>query len=372
VRTVAKTDPDRPEEGALRVVAVARLSDVKLRSKLAPLVAMPEIAERTLVRRTPLGMDGVRDVCPPRWLRRPGPLAEAWRLIALLSRCARRPRPSFLISFYFFPHALYIDLAGRLFGIPTIPVAISHEDVERALESPAWAGLVRRAHAVGVRGERSAARLEALGLPSGRLFAPPNVFDPGPFVPARDAIKEWDVVYVGALEPVKRLDVWLEALALARSRMGRLRGLIIGDGPERARLEAARARLGLGEDLVITGWLADDQIARSVQRSRLFALTSRYEGLPMAMIEALSCAVPVVVPDVGDVTAVAHHGENAWVVGPSTAEAYAEAFVALLDDPGRLARLVEGAERTRERFAEQYSLESAVAAWRPVLSRRRS
>jgi glycosyltransferase involved in cell wall biosynthesis len=354
----------------LRLVVVARLSDAKLRSKLAPLVALPEVAELTLIRRTPLDMDGVRDVCPPEWLRGWGLLAEAWRLLALLRRCAQRPRPSFLVSFFFFPHALYIELARRLFGVATVPVAISHEDVERALTSRFWTSLVRQAHALGVRGERSAAALRPLGLPPGHVFVPPNVFEAGPFVPSQETAKEWDVVYVGGFEPVKRLEVLLEALALARRRLGRLRALLIGDGPERARLEAARGRLGLGEDLLIEGWQPAEHVARCLQGARLLALTSRYEGLPMAMIEALSCGTPVVVPDIGDVTTVARHGENAWVVAPATPEAYAEAFVGLLGDRDRLARLAEGALATRERFASDYSLESALAAWRPVLSRR--
>jgi glycosyltransferase involved in cell wall biosynthesis len=220
-----------------------------------------------------------------------------------------------------------------------------------------------------VRGERSARALAPLGLPPGRVFVPPNVFEAGPFAPEPATAREWDVVFVGGFEPVKRLEVLLEAIALARGRLGRLRALLIGDGPERARVEAARSRLGLDEDVALESWLPAEQVARRLRQSRLLALTSRYEGLPMAMIEALSCGVPVLVPDVGDVTTVARHGENAWVVAEGTPKAYAAALVALLGDRERLARLAEGALTTRARFARDYSLDSAVAAWRGVLSR---
>ena len=75
-----------PDDGAppLRLLVVARLQDHKLVSKLAPLVALPEVGEVTLVRRTPLALRGVRNLCPPAWLERLGPLGaglgELWRL----------------------------------------------------------------------------------------------------------------------------------------------------------------------------------------------------------------------------------------------------------------------------------------------------
>jgi glycosyltransferase involved in cell wall biosynthesis len=87
----------------------------------------------------------------------------------------------------------------------------------------------------------------------------------------------------------------------------------------------------------------------------------------MAMIEAMSCGLPVVVPDVGDVTTVARHQENAWVVSPAAAEAYAAAITTLLEDTGLRGRLAEGALRARDRFTSEYSLEAARAAWQRVL-----
>ena len=87
------------------------------------------------------------------------------------------------------------------------------------------------------------------------------------------------------------------------------------------------------------------------------------------MIEALTLGVPVVVPDVGDITTVALHLENAWVVSPPTAEGFAEAVASLLEDAALYTRLHEGALRMRDRFAAEYSLEAAKQAWRGVLAR---
>src|SRR5688572_24045648 len=111
---------------ARRVLVVGRLKDHKMKAKLRPLLAMEEVGEVALVRRTPLALPGVRSYCPPSLLREVAALAEPWRLLTVLWLCATR-RPDFVVSFYLLPHALYAEAARRLFGVPTIPVTISEE-----------------------------------------------------------------------------------------------------------------------------------------------------------------------------------------------------------------------------------------------------
>jgi glycosyltransferase involved in cell wall biosynthesis len=103
-------------------------------------------------------------------------------------------------------------------------------------------------------------------------------------------------------------------------------------------------------------------------RARLFAMTSRVEGLPMSMIEALAAGVPVVLPDVGDVTTLARHGENAWIVSPASVAGFGDAIRMLLGDADLHARLRQGCLDTARSFADEYSLAAAQAAWRPILA----
>ena len=265
------------------------------------------------------------------------------------------------------PHALHADIAGRLFGIRTVPVALSQEDVELALHHPLIRPAVRRAHAVGVRGEHSRKLLIASGLDPARVFEPPNVHDLTCFAPASAGAADLDVVYAGALVPVKQVDVLLRALVLVKTKRPQLRAAIVGGGYLRSSLESLAGELGLLPSVEFTGARPHEEIAAWLRRARVFLMTSKLEGLPMAMVEALSCGVPVVLPDVGDVTTVAQDGENAWIVREPSPEAYAEAISTLLADEGRRARLAEGALRMRARFEADYSLEATQRAWRRVL-----
>jgi glycosyltransferase involved in cell wall biosynthesis len=354
-------------DARIRIAVVAKLEDHKLVQKLRPFVAMPEVEELVLIRRRPLALDGVRNVCPPASIADVTLLAEPWRFLSTL-RAVRGwpPQRSFLVSFYLMPHALHADVAGRLFGIPTVPVALSQEDVELALRHPPIRAAVRRAHAVGVRGPRSRELLIAAGHDPARVFEPPNVHELGVFEPAAPGEPDLDVVYAGALVPVKQVDVLLRALALVRAERPQLRAAI-GDGYLRPGLESLSAELGLQANVTFAGRRPQAEVASWLRRARVFVMTSRVEGLPMAMVEALSCGVPVVLPDVGDVTSVARDGENAWIVRDPQPRTYAAALSSLLSDAARRDRLAQGALRTRARFEAEYSLEAARAAWRRAL-----
>jgi len=351
----------------LRLVVVARLDDTKLRSKLAPIVALEEVEELVLVRRTPLALPGVSNLCPPRWASSVPLLAEAWRLWTILRLCARR-RPSYVIALYMIPHGIYAEIARRLFGLPTILVSLSQLDLDLSLRRPFLWRALRAAHRVGVRGAHSRRRLVEAGLDPARVFEPPNVHDVAAYEAVDDAAKNVDVLYVGGLVPCKRVDVLLRAVAQVRERRPGLRVVLVGGGERRAELEDLAAALRLGETVTFAGEEPPEAVARWLGRARLFILTSEVEGLPMAMVEALSAGVPVIVPDVGDVTTVARDGENAWVVRGGAPESYAEAMATLLDDEPRRRRLSEGARGSRARFVKDYSLAAGMAAWRDALA----
>ena len=337
-----------------------------MKAKLLPLLAMEEIGEIALVRRTPLPLPGVRSYCPPALLRGLAPAAELWRLLTVLWLCLAR-RPDFLVSFYLLPHALYADAARRLFGVPTLPVTISEEDVKLGVSRPVFSAALRAARAVGVRGRHSARILEANGIPAERIFSPPNLYDPDAYAPDPAVPKDIDVLFVGNLVAVKRLDRLLAAVALLEQRRPDVRVSLVGDGPLRGELEARSRRLGLSERVRFEGARPFEEVVLWLRRARMLVMTSEMEGLPQAMIEAMSCGVPVVITDTGDVTTLARHGENAWIVPAPTAEAFAEAIDRLLGDAALHRRLVEGCLALREQFRRDYGMPAAVAEWRRAL-----
>jgi glycosyltransferase involved in cell wall biosynthesis len=355
---------------SFRITVIGRLKDHKMRAKLQPLLAMPEVLEISLVRRTPLDLPRVRSYCPPPLLRNIAPVAELWRILAVLWLCATGRAGKFLVSFFLLPHGLYADLGRRLFGIATIPVTISEADVKLGIERWPYTVALAKAHAVGVRGAHSARMLEERGIPADRIFNPPNLYDADAYGPDAAVVKDIDILYVGNLVAVKRLDMLLEAAARLVPRHPALRVVLVGDGIRREDLQERAAELRLEAHVDFVGARPFEEVPDWLRRARVFVMTSEVEGLPQAMIEAMGCGVPVVLPDTGDVTTLAKHGVNAWIVSPPTAEGFADAIGRLLEDAALHRTLSDGCLAMRDQFRRDYGLEGAIAEWRKAFAPR--
>ncbi len=148
---------------------------------------------------------------------------------------------------------------------------------------------------------------------------------------------------VARLVPVKAHEVFLEAVRTIGGALPELRALVIGDGQRRAELERLVADLRLSERVMFLGWRRD--LPRVYADLDVVALASRNEGSPVALIEALAAARPVVATAVGGVPEVVVDGETGLTVPPSDAAALAEAMLTLLRDRPLADRLARAGRR---------------------------
>jgi glycosyltransferase involved in cell wall biosynthesis len=347
----------------MNILIACGLSNPKLLSKLAPLTASPEIEKIYIVRRERIAGDKIVCFSPPRLLKRNIVLAELYRIITLLYLCLK-VKPELLVGIYFCPHGIYVAILGKLLGIKVIQLLIG-KDLELCLKHRTLIGLLTWSQAVGVRGTNSKQALIKRGFKEDDIFIPPNIFDFDEFQP-QPADKEYDVVYVGLLARYKRLDILLKAVASVKQSIPRIKLAIIGRGKLETKLKRLAQRLGLGDNVCFIGH--KNNIAYYLNRSRILILTSEAEGLPMVMIEALSCGLPVVVPDNADITTVAKDGVNALVVRPPHPEAFARAIIRLLTDNRLYTHLARNAIKIRRDYAYEYSLENALKVWEAVLA----
>lgn len=112
------------------------------------------------------------------------------------------------------------------------------------------------------------------------------------------------VLFAGRLERQKNPRLALEAFHLAAERDANLRMVVVGDGAEREALEAWVARYSERERIRFAGALPPDQVAQWMQCADLFLMTSRFEGMPITLLEALACGCTVVSTAVGEVGAI--------------------------------------------------------------------
>lgn len=159
---------------------------------------------------------------------------------------------------------------------------------------------------------------------------------------------------IGRLVPIKAVDLFLDAAAILHDRYPDVHFLIVGDGDERDRLCERADELGLGSTVRFLGWRAD--VTAVYADCDVVVLTSRNEGTPVSLIEALACARPVVATRVGGVADLL--GDCGLLVETGDATAVAAAVERLLGDP--LLSMQLGAAG-RQRVYPRYDQSELVA-----------
>ena len=163
------------------------------------------------------------------------------------------------------------------------------------------------------------------------------------------------VGWAGRLIPIKGADVFIRALAAVRDR--EWRASIIGEGPERGALEALAAELGLAERVRFHG--AIHGAARVFAAFDLFVLSSRSEGTPMVLLEAIAAGLPVVASSVGGIPDIVQDGRDAWLVPPEQPTSLARAITSALASPDEAARRATAA---RARVTAEFDAERWIDA----------
>ncbi len=135
---------------------------------------------------------------------------------------------------------------------------------------------------------------------------------------------------IGRFSPEKGQDVMLDALPAVIAQHPSLRLRIIGDGQERAALEAQAERLGVADSVEFTGWRSD--MPEQYARLDGLVLSSRSEGLPFAVLEAMSYGLPVVATRVGAIDHVIEDGATGWIVEPGSPTALADGINLALEN----------------------------------------
>lgn len=244
-------------------------------------------------------------------------------------------------------------------------------EAERQFARRVWTRrlLLGRAFGVGlghatvvVPSQRLAAHAAGWWVPEQRLRWIPNGVKVAAAARARPvppADRALVIGTVAVLRPEKNLQRLLRAFAAAR-RGQALGLLIVGDGPERAGLQALAQQLGVAADVEFAGYQRDP--APFLQRMDLFALSSDTEQQPMSLLEAMALGLPIVSTRVGDVARIVPAEAAAALCAPDDADFARTLQGALAERAQWPARAEAGLRRVRDHFA----FEAMVERWRRV------
>jgi glycosyltransferase involved in cell wall biosynthesis len=350
--------PPRSRRPQLRILATGRFNSRNwCRSHLLPLAQAADVGELLVVADGPVIDHPKITCCPvPESLRRrlPASVSRALWLLVI----AHRERPDIIVGYHLFPGALLAALAARLTRARCIyqmtggPIELLAGGAggENALLSrlPPVAPLLERLtlrlaaefDAVVVRGRR-ARRFLHEHAQCRRIDVIAGGLDPSEYQPRPAADRCYDLAFVGRLTDIKQPRQFIEVVKEVARDHARVRAVIVGTGPELPALRTSVAEFGLDDNIEFLGHRED--VPGILARTRIFVLTSRTEGLSIALAEAMLAGAAPVVSNVGDLAELVDNDRTGWRVPSGDIGAFAAHIRHLLQNPGDWDRLSRAA-----------------------------
>jgi glycosyltransferase involved in cell wall biosynthesis len=304
-----------------------------------------------------------------------GSRASDMRWVSRLRRLVRRGRFDLVHS-----HTPYVALGARTLRQPPI-VHTEHNTWETYRASTRWANRVTYPRNAAVIAVSKAVAVSIRPPPFARTWPPVHVIhhgaEPaanGPLTPETRSrarrtlgLREGELVIgnVGNFTAKKDHRTLLEATAVAASHHHEIQLVLIGSGPLEGAVRDDARSLGLIDRVVFAG--SRDDVAELVPAFDVFALSSRHEGLPISLLEAMAAGVPCVATSVGGVPEVIDNGNEGLLVPPGDAVALANALSTLLRARDLRNAVGASAAQTARRFDVAQAARRTEAVYRDAL-----
>lgn len=141
------------------------------------------------------------------------------------------------------------------------------------------------------------------------------------------------LIFVGRLIPIKNIDFLISGFTEATRQKDNLFMLIIGDGPERNKLEKMVQNRGISKKVIFKGYVARNEIVDYYNTADIFVITSKYETFPLSVLEAMACELPVIATNVGFLPDIVTHTVNGLIVENGNIVDLKNAIIRLAESP---------------------------------------
>jgi glycosyltransferase involved in cell wall biosynthesis len=317
----------------------------------------------TVRRLGPLPLYYPRVVAATAWATRRGHFDVVVEHLNKVPFCARAyaGAPVIAVNHHLFGESAFLQVAW--------PIAAAVVTIEKLIPR-----LYREVSFLAVS-ESSRQDLVGRGIPAERIGILHNGIRFPDLEPREVTERPCRVAYLGRLEPYKRIDLMLRALATLTERFPGLEIVLVGRGSQREALERLAGELGIAGRTRFTGFVSDAERDATVAEARLCVCPSVKEGWGITVIEANALGVPVVATDAPGLRDAVRHDQTGLLVPDGAPGAFtrdlAAAVAELLGDEQRLARLAAGAAAWSRRFDWDDSAQRMAEAIDATLAQRR-
>lgn len=298
--------------------------------------------------------------------------------IALASEMARvtqREKLDLLHVHYALPHATAAQLAREITEKPYV-TTLHGSDVTILGSDPSYEPTntmsIEHSDTITTVSEYMAREArDMLGIEK-KIHVIPNFVDHKTFSPAPCNIidkprpRGITLVHVSNFRPVKRIDDLIYSMCVITKEDQNAQLILVGDGPERHRVERLIDKLDLRRNIMVTGYRSD--VPEVMNCADALVLCSETENAPLTILEGMSCGLPIIATNVGGIPEQVQDGENGFLVPVKSPEAIAEAALKLSADDKMTARMGARARETvLERYTKDKVLEQYLEVYKSIL-----
>lgn len=271
---------------------------------------------------------------------------------------------------YAIPHSTAAMLARMMTGVPYV-VTLHGSDVTILGSDPSFLPVntfsIENADGItAVAGYLAEEARDRLGIKQD-ISVVPNFVDSDAFSPASsDAVERREdrgavIIHVSNFRPVKRVQDLVVAMEAVVREAEDTQLILMGDGPEKQKVELLVDKLGLRRNVLLTGYRRD--VLDFLRCSDVLVLCSEIESAPLTLLEGMSSGLPVIATEVGGIPEIVANGGNGFLVPPKSPGALAEKILELASDRELRLRMGEEARRT---VLERFTAEKVVPKYEEI------
>ena len=363
----------------MKLLITMKLADRSLEHFIYPITLLKEVEKILLVRdKKGPWMNKVDYYCPPSWSLR-FPIVALFFKFLLMTYLSIREKPALIHAYLLFPHGFLAFLVGKLTrrkvgvsliagpmelyvlgGSPVEKYAYTKPLPELSVKGKIILSILKRFDVITATGSFTRKFLVNNGIREDKIFLLPHVVD-DKFKPI-NIQKEYDLVYIGRLAKVKHIETLIKAVSTVKKSYPHLRVVIVGDGPEMNSLEKLSRELNLTKNIDFIGFQID--VWNWYNTAKISILTSEREGFPYSVVESLSCGVPVITSNCGDIRDVIKNEYNGIIIDDyQDYKSFAEAIIDLLQNPQIMTAYSVNALKT----AEKKTVEDTALVWKEII-----
>jgi GalNAc-alpha-(1->4)-GalNAc-alpha-(1->3)-diNAcBac-PP-undecaprenol alpha-1,4-N-acetyl-D-galactosaminyltransferase len=285
-------------------------------------------------------------------------LSTGWQRIRVLRAAIIASKPDIIVSFLNTVNVLTLMATWKL----NIPVIVSEHIYPGFTDvNQVWQMLMKLTyrHADWVTLLTESALPFYPAAKGYRSIVMPNpVVAPDPAVVTEQLLVSPMSISIGRLQPQKGFDLLIKAFSQLRSKYPDWQLTILGEGPMRGELEQLRSQLQLTDRVHLPGQVQN--VNAYLRQADIFVLSSRFEGFPMSLCEAMACGLPVLATDcLSGPREIITNGVDGMLVAVEDVDALVSGLDALMSDPAKRQQLAQTAPQILNRFG----LEQVMNMW---------